>query len=130
MDIVSNFYTAGIIYLLTLASGVWLSYTGRPLNSMIFTIHKLIALGAVILTWRQVYPLLKSGKAESLVIVSLVIVGLCIVALVATGALMSLDKPAYDIFQRIHQVALVLMTIGMVWMVYLFAGSPLWLTQV
>lgn len=75
MDIVSKFYTPGVVYLLTLASGVWLSYIGRPLNSMIFTIHKLIAVGAVILAGRQVLPLLKSGKIETLVIVSLVVVG-------------------------------------------------------
>ena len=121
MDIVAKFYTPGIVYLLTLASGVWLSYEGRPLNSMIFTIHKLIAVAAVILTVRQVYQLIKNGNVEWLLITALAVIGFCVVALVATGALMSLGRPAYDLLHRIHQVGLVVMTFGLVGMVALLA---------
>ena len=40
----------GFLLLLTVGSGFWLSSLGRPLNSIILNIHKLIALATVIYT--------------------------------------------------------------------------------
>ena len=50
MDIAARFVTPGIVFLLTLASGLWFEPRGKPLNAAIFTVHKLIALGAVAAT--------------------------------------------------------------------------------
>jgi hypothetical protein len=50
LDTVSRFIIPGSVFLLTLVSGVWLSCSGKPLNTGIFTVHKLIALGAVVAT--------------------------------------------------------------------------------
>ena len=37
---------AGLLFVFTLLSGVWVSHSGKPINTVIFTIHKLIALAA------------------------------------------------------------------------------------
>jgi hypothetical protein len=46
---VSRIVMWGSAFAITLVSGVVLSNLGKPLNSLIFTIHKLIAIGTVIL---------------------------------------------------------------------------------
>ena len=55
MDTVARFVTPVIVFLLTLASGFWLSRSGKPLKTGSFTLHKLIALAAVVVTALQTY---------------------------------------------------------------------------
>ena len=123
MDTTSRFITPGIIFGLTLASGIWLSSSGKPLNTIIFTIHKLVALAAVILTAIQVYQLLRAAQIQSLLIALVVCAGLCVAALFVTGALMSLGKPFNEFLLTIHKVAPFVLASCMVVSVYLLAGS-------
>lgn len=122
MDVLNKFMMPGLIFLLTLASGVWLSSLGKPLNSIVFTIHKLIALGAVVAIAMQVYKLLNTGDVQVLLIIIVVIAVVCVVALFATGALMSMDKPTYDAFRIVHQVAMALLIVGLGGIVFLLVG--------
>jgi hypothetical protein len=39
---------AGVFFVAVFASGFWLSQTGRPLNDIILTIHKLISVAALV----------------------------------------------------------------------------------
>jgi hypothetical protein len=119
MDTITKFMVPGIVFLLTLASGFWLSHAGKPLNGIIFNIHKLIALGAVVATAVQLSKLLKAGQIQVLLIILIVVAALSVVALFVTGALMSLDKPAYETFLVIHQIAPVLVLLAMGATVYL-----------
>jgi hypothetical protein len=122
MDMVSRFIVAGIAFLLTLASGVWLSRSGKPLKGAIINVHKLIALGAVIATAIQTYNALKSGEVQVVLIALLIVVGLCVVALFATGAWLSMNKPAYGILLTIHNITPFLAIIAMALTVYLLTG--------
>ncbi len=58
MNTISNFITPGFLFLLTLGFGFWLNRSGKPYNSLLINLHKLIALGAVIVTTREIYKLL------------------------------------------------------------------------
>ncbi len=40
----------GFLFLIIIGFGLWVSKVGKPYNNLLFYIHKLIALGAVILT--------------------------------------------------------------------------------
>ena len=44
MGFAAKLLIPGIVFLLTLASGLWLSRSGKPLKAAIFIVHKLIAL--------------------------------------------------------------------------------------
>ena len=55
MEIASKFIAPGIVFLLTLVFGFWLNNSGKPYNGILFNIHKLIALGAVVATAMQIY---------------------------------------------------------------------------
>jgi hypothetical protein len=105
MDIVARLVTPGIIFLLTLASGFWLSRCGKPLKTGIFIVHKLIALAAVIVTALQAYNALKILEVQPIVIALIIVIGLCAAALFVTSALMSADKMGYSRLLTIHKIA-------------------------
>ena len=105
MDTITKFTIPGILFLLTLAFGVWLSNSGKPYNGVLFNIHKLIALGAVIVTAVQVYPALTNVRVQVLIIALVVVAGLCVVALFASGTLLSLGKPMNGAMLLVHQIA-------------------------
>lgn len=121
----SKFLTPGIIFLLTLASGLWLSRTGKPLNIVIFTVHKLIALATVIFTGMAIYNLIKNTQIQFLIAALIVVVALCVLALFVTGALMSRDKPLNDNLLTVHKVAPFLVVISIVVTLYISAGNKI-----
>lgn len=122
MDVMTKFSIPGITFLVTLVFGFWLSHSGKPYNIPLFNVHKLIALGAVIITAVQLSKILKTADSPALVTILLVAAGLCVVALFATGALMSLGKLEYALTLTIHRIAPALLTIAMVLVVYLIVG--------
>ena len=48
MNAYSVYLLPGIAFLLTTGTGIWLSQLGKPLNGVLFTVHKLVAVAAVI----------------------------------------------------------------------------------
>jgi uncharacterized membrane protein YadS len=122
VDMLPKFIAPGIAFLLTLAFGVWLSHSGKPYNGILFNIHKLIALGAAILTAGQLFRVLKDTGIQVVPILLIVIAVACVVALFATGALMSMEKMSYQVTLTIHRLAPILAVIAMAVTVYLLAG--------
>jgi hypothetical protein len=122
MNVLYNFILPGIIFLFTLAFGVWLSRTGRPYNTILFNTHKLIALGAVIFAALRLYGVLKAMQIQVLPIMMLVILGLCVLALFITGALMSAGKLDRMVMLTIHRIAPALAAISASMIIY-FLGA-------
>ncbi len=119
MNIISTYLAAGIAFILTLAFGVWLSRMGKPYNGVVFNIHKLCALAAVILTAVPIYRALAApGDPQTLAILLIVLAAACVVALFASGALMSLDKWSYKILLALHQVGPAVAVIAVALAVY------------
>jgi hypothetical protein len=125
MDITSKCNTPGIVFLLTLAFGFWLSYSGKPYNGILFNIHKLVALGTVILVVMQIYNVFKAMEVQTLIIILIVIAAICVVALFASGAFMSIGNQNYQIMKFIHNVAPVLLVIMTALTIYLLFGRKL-----
>lgn len=101
----SRIVLCGVLFLLTLGSGVWVTTSGRPLNTAIFTIHKLIALAMVILTGVTFYPVIRSIDPRALLLIMIALAGLLFLALFVSGALLSFEKPTPLFILRIHQIA-------------------------
>ena len=87
MGLAAKFVIPGVLFILTLVFGFWLSRSGKPYNGLIFNIHKLIALAAVIVAAIRAFNALKIVEAQPILIVLLILLGLCAVALFVTGAL-------------------------------------------
>ena len=122
----------GLLVLLTLVSGVWLSHSGKPYSSMIFTIHKLIALATVIIIGVNVYHLFRTIDGNTLIALSVIAVsGLLFLALFISGALLSLipagllslEKPMSEVILKVHQVAPLLALVSSTVTMYLLTLS-------
>jgi|WetSurMetagenome_2_1015567.scaffolds.fasta_scaffold169856_2 hypothetical protein len=122
MGFAAKLLTPGMIFLLTLASGFWLSRSGKPLKTGIFTVHKLIALAAVVVTALQTYKSLRILEVQPLVVALLFVIGLCAAALFVTGALMSAEKPGYRSLLMVHKIAPLLAVVAGALVIYLFSG--------
>lgn len=105
--ITNKLIAAGILSLLTLVSGVIVTRSGRPLSLGLVTIHKLIAVGSVVLIGMAASQLLKTANGKVVFEISVMVIsGILFLALIATGALLTREEmqlPA--IVLKIHQVA-------------------------
>jgi hypothetical protein len=121
---VSKLLACGLLFLLALVSGVWLTHSGKPYNGVIFNIHKLIALGTVIFTSIYIANLYKAADPKIITILFIMIAaGLLFLALFVSGALLSIGKPASTVTLRIHQVAPLLALGASAVSIYLLVNS-------
>jgi hypothetical protein len=114
----------GLLVLFTLLSGVWLSRSGKPYNTGIFTIHKLIALATVIIGGITIRDLHQVAALVPIIEISaIVITGLLFLALFVSGALLSLDKDLNGLVNVVHKVAPALATLSAAITIYLMIGG-------
>lgn len=106
-SITSKLIAAGILAVLTLISGMIVSRSGRPLNIWLVTIHKLIAVGTVVLVVMAVNQLFKTADGKMIVTIGIMAISaVMFLALIATGAFLTREEmqlPAYVL--KIHQAA-------------------------
>ena len=119
-----KFTLPGILFLLTLVFGFWLSKAGKPYNGLLFNVHKLIALGAVVIAVVQFSKTFQTTDSLVVLIVLLVVAALCVVALFASGALMSADKLDYVLTLTIHRITPVVLGLALVVVVYWLGRNP------
>ncbi len=124
METLSKFTLPGILFVLTVAFGFWLSHIGKPYNGLWFNIHKLIALGAVILVVLRFSSISRPADSFAFIVGLLVIAALCVIALFASGALMSAGKLDYALLLTIHRVAPVLLALCCALALYFLGRTP------
>lgn len=112
MELVNRFTFPGILFTLTLAFGFWLSHLGKPYNGLLFNVHKLIALGAVVLAIVQLTQTPSLLTPLSLTAVGLALAALAVLALFVSGALMIAGKLDYALMLTFHRVGLAVLVIG------------------
>jgi hypothetical protein len=98
----SKYISTGLFFIFILISGFWLSRSGKPINSLVLTIHKLIGLGAGIYLVVTVNRLRRVAALSGNDILVTVITGIVFLALVATGGLLSVDKSMPDFITKLH----------------------------
>jgi hypothetical protein len=124
METLSKFTLPGILFAFTLAFGFGLSHAGKPYNGLLFNVHKLIALGAVILTVLRLASLPRPFDSFALIAGLLVIAALCVIALFVSGALMSAGKLDYAAMLTIHRIAPGVLAICCALALYLLVRKP------
>ena len=107
MDVASRCVLPGALLLITYASGLWLTALGRPYQGLLFNLHKLIALGAVVFGVLRFVGLLRGGPVPFVVVVLMVLGIVSVVALFVTGALLSVGNLPHAPLLLGHRVALV-----------------------
>jgi chromate transport protein ChrA len=119
MATLTKFVLPGVLLLLTYPFGLWLSYSGKPYNGLLFNAHKLVALGMVVLTIIQLSKQLKLANFPALIYLLLVLAGSCIVMLFISGGLMSAGKLDYAVMLTIHRIGLLALPVLMALVIYL-----------
>ena len=94
-----------ILFGLILVVGFWVAKTAKPYPLLPFTLHKLIALGFVVIVAIDMVKSLKNIPLGPLWIVVLALACLSVIALFATGGLMSGQKTDRLAWLWIHRSA-------------------------
>lgn len=125
MNTLSTYFTPIIGFLLTVAFGFWLGKIGKPYNGILFNIHKLVALGTVILASTQVYRVLKLTEPGILLVFSMTAMAICVLALFVSGAVLSIGNVKYKTAKLAHDTALAFLVITEVSSLYLLSRMGL-----
>jgi hypothetical protein len=102
-SILSKIVGCGAGFILILVSGVATSNAGKPYNPALFGLHKIAAVGTIVLLVVIVRNLARTVELRALTPAVFVITGLLFIALVVSGALLSLSI-APEVVLRVHQV--------------------------
>jgi hypothetical protein len=88
-----NLITLGLLFLFILLTGYWLNRSGNPYHVLLVTFHKLIGLGTGVYLGLSLYRISKIVPLDSIQIVMIAITVLCFAVNVATGSLLSTNRP-------------------------------------
>ncbi len=105
MEITSKYIYPILGFVLTVVFGFLLSRRGKPYSGLLFNVHKLIALGTVVLIGMGIYRLSKVLDLPTLILSLLIVAAASISALFVTGALMSANKGEYRSMKLVHILA-------------------------
>ena len=100
----SSVVGAGLFFLFIILSGIWLSRSGKPLNGIILTIHKLISLAAVVFLAITIYQINQAAGLSAIGFIAGVVTGLFFLGDIITGGLLSTGKPMPAAILTMHQI--------------------------
>ena len=123
MIIAARFIPTAILFLVIIGFGIWVSRLGKPYNGLLFNIHKLIALGVVILTAVRLFRLDPLATFPTTVLILIGLAVIFVIILFATGAVMSIQDAVKWIFQWIHGISAVVITISLAAALFLLMQS-------
>lgn len=118
----SRYFVSGILFVLIIVMGFVTKGMGRPLNTTVFTVHKLMALAFVVYTVINIFGLRKNSQINAVMWAMIIVSGLLVIILFATGAMLSFEKPAAKIIHILHDVSPILLAIS-VGLSYYIAGK-------
>ena len=117
----SNLVSAGAFFLFIFLSGFWLNRAGRPHGMLPVTIHKLIGLAlGVYLAW-MIYQINKLIPLSSTQIIAVAVTVLFFAVNVATGSLLSTNKPMPEAISMVNKFFPYLTVISTGVMLYLLS---------
>jgi len=125
MSLVLQIVSSEILYFLAIASGIWLSHTGKPLSPWILSLHIMIGFGTVILTSWAIWNLLQIEVITNGILVLVISLGALIVGLIGSGILLSFDGGYNNQYLRTHNITTILGIIVSTITIYLLGGTNL-----
>jgi hypothetical protein len=120
-----RFIGAGAAFLLIFLAGYWLSRSGKPYSTIVFNVHKLVAVAAVVLLGVNVYRIHRAGTLNAIELSAAIVAGLFFLGTMATGGALSIPtgKPMPAIVHRLHQVTPYLTVLSTAATLYLLRGQ-------
>jgi hypothetical protein len=112
-----------LLYLITFVFGFWLSFSGRPLNTALFSVHKIAAVIMIIIAVLVVIQFIKNVKMRAVILSFLVVTGVLVLFALSTGIWLSIDKETNDLIINIHTLSSILAGISIAITIYLLANN-------
>ena len=94
--------TAIALFLLSIGFGIWNGLSGKPHGTALFTVHKLTGLGSVVLAVIMEAGRMRHADVSGIELLFLVAGVVSVIALVATGIMMSGDRPLTGLYRAVH----------------------------
>jgi hypothetical protein len=117
----SKLITTGLFFLFIILSGFWVSRAGKPYSVLLVTIHKLIGLAAGVFLGLTVYRIHKVTLLSTVQIIAVVVTVLFFAVNVATGSLLSTNKPMPEAVSIINRLFPYLTVVSTGVMLYLLS---------
>jgi len=114
---------AGLSFVLIFLSGFWLSHTGKPYGTLVFTIHKLVGVAVGVLLGVTVYQMHQVAPLGLFEIAAIGVTVLLFVGTVVAGGLLSVDVDVPVVVQKLHLVLPVLTLLSTAGTLYLLLRS-------
>jgi hypothetical protein len=95
----SKLIVTGILFLLTIVSGVWLSKTGKPYKMSIVTAHRLISIATLVVAALAVFQIQKGIALNAMSIVLICVSAILFIALIVSGGI--LTRPDTETIQPV-----------------------------
>ncbi len=118
---INPYILPGILCIVILGFGFWTSRSGKPYPGSLFNIHKLAALGGVVLVVIRAVQLDLLAKFSNPGWVWGAAAVLAVMALFGSGAALSIREGDSPVFRRIHQVGIGLLLVSGAGLVYLLS---------
>ena len=114
----------GAGFLVIILSGYWLSRSGKPYSTIVFTVHKLVALAAIVLLGVTVHRINQVGALSAVEVLAAIVTGLFFLGTMGTGGALSIpsDKAIPAIVHKLHQVTPYLTVLSTAVTLYLLRG--------
>jgi uncharacterized integral membrane protein len=109
----------GLSFVLIFLSGIWLSQSGKPYSTGVFTIHKLVGLAVGILLVVMVVQTHKAVSLGLVEIAAIVVTVLFFLGTVVAGGLLSVDLEVPAFVQKLHLVLPILTLLSTAGTLYL-----------
>lgn len=123
MNTGSRIVIIGVLFFLKFLSGVLLTRSGKPFNSIVLAIHKLVSLvtvGFIAITLNQ---LRREAGVRAPELVASVVTGFLFLLAIVSGGLVSIEKPAPAAILIVHRVTPFLAVLATVATICLMAFS-------
>jgi hypothetical protein len=120
-----RFAGAALFYVFIFVSGFWLTRSGKPYNQLVFNVHKLIALAAVVLFVITLARINRVTTLNAAQVIASIVTGVLVLSLFVTGALLSIEKPMPAIVTTLHHIMPYLALLSTAVALYFLIGRTL-----
>ena len=112
-----------VLYVVVFVSGVFLTRSGKPYSTLVLTAHKLISLAALAYL---VVTMIQANRVATLTATQVwsgTVAGVFFLGSIATGGILSTDKPAPPFVLILHRVTPFLTVLASAIALYLLLGQ-------
>ncbi|MDK2977334.1 MAG: hypothetical protein PWP52_29 [Bacteroidales bacterium] len=103
----------GIFFIFILISGIWLSKLGKPYGTVLFTIHKLIALAFIVYIFILSKGLFKTTELNLVMWIFMVAAALSVVLIFTTGGILSNQEEVKNSLVIVHRISSVVLLLSL-----------------